>query len=137
MVKDQPIVMLTHGGWGQHLLSSVEMIMGKCEGIYEVALNPEDNLQDYITKVENKLKELTWEGSLLILTDIKGGTTSNVALRLSKDYNLLVVSGLTTSMLLEAAMKRQAPFSKEIVQEIIVSTIDNCQLLEVQGMKEE
>lgn len=56
-----------------------------------------------------KIDQLTWHNQLLILTDVKGGTPSNVALRLSKDYDLLIVSGLCTSLLLESVMKQSGP----------------------------
>ena len=61
--------------------------------VHEVALQAEDSLGDYLERVTEKIEQLTWHNQLLILTDVKGGTP-NVALRLSKDYDLLIVSGL-------------------------------------------
>ncbi|EOL50005.1 PTS sugar transporter subunit IIA [Enterococcus caccae] len=127
----EPIILLTHGGWGAGLLKSIKMIVGETENIYEVVLQPEDNLQEYIKRVEQQLKTVTWSEKLLILTDIKGGTTSNVALRLSRDYDILAISGLNTAMLLDAIMKQSTPFTEQSGVEILQASLDNCQILQL------
>lgn len=131
----EPIILLTHGGWGKGLLSSIKMIVGEIENIYEVVLQPEDNLQEYIKRVEEQIKALSWSEKLLILTDIKGGTTSNVALRLSRDYHILALSGLNTAMLLDAVMKQQAPYTEQSGIEILQASIENCQILALPNME--
>ncbi|MFK4568227.1 PTS sugar transporter subunit IIA [Enterococcus sp. UD-01] len=130
-MEKEPIIILTHGGWGAGLLKSIKMIVGETENIHEVVLRPEDNLQEYIARVEEQLKAITWRGKLLVLTDIKGGTTSNVALRLSRDYDILALSGLNTAMLLDAVMKQTAPYTEQSGAEILQASLDNCQILEL------
>ncbi|MBP1042857.1 PTS sugar transporter subunit IIA [Vagococcus sp. BWB3-3] len=127
----QPILILTHGGWGEHLLASIKMIVGAVEEVYEVPLAPEDNLNDYIERVDQRIKALTWSDQLLILTDIKGGTTSNVALRLSREYQILAISGLNTALLLEAIMKQTAPFTESTGQELLAASQANNVILEI------
>ena len=78
MVK-QPILILTHNGWGLELLKSVQMIVGEISNVHEVALNAEDSLPEYLERVKTQIEQLEWQENLLILTDIKGGTPSNVA----------------------------------------------------------
>ncbi|MFR6673968.1 MAG: PTS sugar transporter subunit IIA [Enterococcus avium] len=131
MVK-QPILILTHNGWGLELLKSVQMIVGEISNVHEVALNAEDSLPEYLERVKTQIEQLEWQENLLILTDIKGGTPSNVALRLSKDYKVVAISGLCASMLLEAVMKQEAGgFTRGIAQEIHKAVVDSCQLLEL------
>jgi len=132
MVK-QPILILTHNGWGLELLKSVQMIVGEISNVHEVALNAEDSLPEYLERVKTQIEQLEWQENLLILTDIKGGTPSNVALRLSKDYKVVAISGLCASMLLEAVMKQETGgFTRGIAQEIHKAVVDSCQLLELQ-----
>lgn len=131
MVK-QPILILTHNGWGLELLKSVQMIVGEISNVHEVALNAEDSLPEYLKRVKTQIEQLEWQENLLILTDIKGGTPSNVALRLSKDYKVVAISGLCASMLLEAVMKQETGgFTRGIAQEIHKAVVDSCQLLEL------
>ena len=131
MVK-QPILILTHNGWGLELLKSVQMIVGEISNVHEVALNAEDSLPEYLERGKTQIEQLEWQENLLILTDIKGGTPSNVALRLSKDYKVVAISGLCASMLLEAVMKQETGgFTRGIAQEIHKAVVDSCQLLEL------
>lgn len=130
-MEKQPIILLTHGGWGEHLVQSMKMIVGTVEDVYEVPLAPEDNLTEYIIRVEEQIKKLKWTDKLLILTDIKGGTTSNVALRLSRNYPILAISGLNSAILLEAIMKQNAPYTTTIGQELLQASQENNIILEV------
>lgn len=130
-MEKEPIILLTHGGWGIHLLQSVKMIVGEINNIYEVALKPEDSLQEYLARVRSQIEAVTWRQKLVVLTDIKGGTTSNVALRLSREYDILALSGLNTAMLLEAVMKQEIPFTDAVGEEILQASLNNCQILQL------
>ncbi|MGM0300892.1 PTS system IIA component [Enterococcus sp. AZ048] len=131
-MEKEPILILTHNGWGLELLKSVQMIVGQISNVHEVALNAEDSLPDYLDRVKGQIDQLKWTDKLLILTDIKGGTPSNVALRLSKDYEVVTISGLCASMLLEAVMKQEAGgFTREVAQDIHTAVVDSCQILEL------
>ncbi|GCF93165.1 PTS fructose transporter subunit IIA [Enterococcus florum] len=131
-MEKEPILILTHNGWGQELLKSVRMIVGEIDDVHEVALQAEDSLNDYMDRVKAQIEQLEWSEHLLVLTDIKGGTPSNVALRLSKDYAIIAISGLCASMLLEAVMKQsEGGFTKESAVEIRKAVVDSCQVLEL------
>lgn len=131
-MEKEPILILTHNGWGQALVKSVRMIVGEIKDVYEVPLQAEDSLADYIARVKEQIDQLHWSKNLLILTDIKGGTPSNVALRISKDYEVIAISGLCASMLLEAVMKQEAGgFTRELAQEIQTAVVESCQVLEL------
>lgn len=94
------ILLLTHGGWGTQLCDSLRMVTGEIAGVSEIALMPVDTLGEFYQRVEAAVQAMP-AGSL-ILTDFLGGTTSNVAARLSADYPIAVVCGLNASLLLEA-----------------------------------
>lgn len=100
MEKQPQILLLTHGGWGMSLVKGVRMILGSVDFVSEVALLPEMTLPEYMGKVKVEVEKLP-EGSL-ILTDVFGGTTTNVGAKLGRDYNIKVYSGLNAPMLLEA-----------------------------------
>ena len=131
-MENEPILLLTHNGWGLELVKSVQMIVGEVTNVHEVALQAEDSQGDHLERVTEKIDQLTWHNQLLILTDVKGGTPSNVALRLSKDYDLLIVSGLCTSLLLESVMKQSGPgFRLQDAEMIQQAAVDSCQILEI------
>lgn len=118
------ILLLTHGGWGQHLCNSLRMVMGGIEGVQEIALMPVDTLDDFYQRVAAVVKMLP-EGSL-ILTDFIGGTTSNVAARLSADYPVAVICGLNASLLLEALDRREQGPLTGFVAELVEAGRSSC-----------
>lgn len=123
------ILLLTHGGWGSTLVEKLAMIIGKVEGVSEVALNPLDSSEDFLQKVECKVMEMPKHS--LIITDIAGGTTSNVALSLSQKYQFQILSGLNSMMLIEAVMRQNQPFTEESVGEIREAALLSCQHLKL------
>lgn len=109
------ILLLTHGGWGMALLKGVRMILGTVDFVKEVALLPEMTLPEYMGKVKEEVEKLP-KGSL-ILTDVFGGTTTNVGAKLGRDYHFKVFSGLNAPMLLEACS--QISFTDDINPETV------------------
>jgi D-glucosaminate-specific PTS system IIA component len=132
--KQYEILLLTHGGWGETLKEKITMIIGKIEGVSEVALNSVDTSDEFLERVENKVKMMP-ENSLII-TDIVGGTTSNIALRLSQKYKIQILTGLNAMMLIEAIMRQKQPFTEECVDEIREAAVMSCQHLKLPQTKE-
>lgn len=118
------ILLLTHGGWGQYLCDSLRMVTGAIDGVTEIALMPVDTLGEFYQRVEAVVKTLP-EGSL-ILTDFVGGTTSNVAARLSADYPIAVISGLNASLLLDALDRRESGPLTACVDALIEAGRSSC-----------
>lgn len=118
MDKKPQILLLTHGGWGMSLVTGVRMILGSVDFVSEVPLLPEMTLPEYLGKVKTEVEKLP-EGSL-ILTDIFGGTTTNVGAKLGKDFNIKVYSGLNAPMLLEACS--QITFTGALNMETVLTS---------------
>lgn len=118
------IILLTHGKWGEELIKGTEMIVGDIENIFTFSLFPEQSVDNYMSNIEEKLKCLP--GKIIILTDLLGGTTSNVALLLSSKYNCETLSGLDMSMLIAADELRIKHEGIELIDKIIERSINNC-----------
>ena len=118
------ILLLTHGGWGLQLCNSLRMVVGEIEGVTEIALMPVDTLGEFYQRVEAVVKTMP-EGSLIV-TDFIGGTTSNVAARLSADYPVAVISGLNASLLLEALDKREHGPLTACVADLVEAGRNSC-----------
>lgn len=105
MEKETKILLLTHGGWGSHLVESLGMILGKVEGTHEIALLPEYTFVEYYKMVNDYVATISNDS--IILTDMFGGTTSNVAAKIGNDTGIKVICGLSSPMLLEACSQLQ------------------------------
>lgn len=98
---DKPqILLLTHGGWGMALADSLKMILGAIDFVHEIPLLPELTFLEYYEQVEEFAKTLPEHS--LILTDVFGGTTTNVGAKIGRDKGLNVISGLNAPLLIEA-----------------------------------
>lgn len=118
------IILLTHGRWGEELIKGAEMIAGPIKNIYAFSLFPEQPVKDYLSKIETVLKDMPTQA--IILTDLFGGTTSNVAFVLSKKYRCHVISGLDIAMLIAADELRNEYEGIELIEMVIARSMSNC-----------
>jgi len=101
MGSTKHIFLLTHGSWGKYLLESTESMVGKIDHIKYYFLLAGDRLDDYQAMVEADVKEAEEEGILLI-TDLKGSSTYNIAAALCLRYSICAVTGLAMGLLINA-----------------------------------
>jgi PTS system mannose-specific IIA component len=101
------IVVATHANMGQALVSAAEMILGTQTQIETVAINREDGV-DAIRKRFAQAIELARDadGRVLILTDLFGGTPSNIGFSFLEPGKVEVLTGVNLPMLLKAFTNR-------------------------------
>lgn len=119
------ILILTHGEWGKHLIESAKMIVGNTDRVHFLPLYPQETLNEFTEKVEKKVKEL--DNDVIFLTDISGGTTSNVAMKIAYQNNQKVISGLSAPLLFETINALdEIDTNGEIINEVIEEAKNNC-----------
>ncbi|BCL75920.1 PTS fructose transporter subunit IIA [Jeongeupia sp. HS-3] len=99
------ILTLTHGGWGANLIDCLKMVAGEIHGVSDIALMPVDTMGEFYETVKAKVASMP-AGSLII-ADFTGGSTSNVAARLSADFDIGVITGLNATLMLAALDMRE------------------------------
>lgn len=85
MEKPQ-VLLLTHGGWGMGLVESTKMIIGAVDFVHEIPLTPEVTFSEYYLEVKNYVEKVP--SNSIILTDLFGGTTTNVGAKVGKEKML-------------------------------------------------
>nr|WP_315522497.1 hypothetical protein [Olegusella massiliensis] len=103
MDKPVKILLLTHGGWGKSLLRGIQMILGSVDCVHEIALLPAYTLPEYMNMVREYTDTISDKS--VIMTDLLGGTPSNVAASIGNQTGIHVFSGLNAPMLLEACVE--------------------------------
>lgn len=93
------IVIATHGKFGEEIIKSAEMIVGKMDNIKSVSLIPSMSFEDFTKEANTVLSDLS--GDTLVLVDLYGGTPCNVFTALTKKYNHNVITGLNLPMLID------------------------------------
>lgn len=100
------------------------MILGPLQNVYTFSLLPGLSPEDY-RKMVAKVLDLAPEGSI-VMADLFGGTPSNIAAMLSKDYKISAVSGLNIAMLIEADSFRKTLRGKDLAEKVISTAKDSC-----------
>ena len=114
MVK---IILVTHGNLAQEMLNTTAQIIGKTpEDLETLAITAAASVEKEAVKLQAMLKDCP-DGAV-ILTDIFGGSATNVSLTASKDNpKCNVITGLNLSMLL-TAVNRKKLSAKELAEKI-------------------
>jgi len=102
------IVIVSHGTLSEALVATSQMILGKQNAILAVTLNPSQGLDDLKEKMREAVESLAAKGSAgtLILSDMFGGSATNVSAAFLQTHKAEVVTGVNLPMLLEAMLSR-------------------------------
>ena len=101
------IVIVTHGRLAEEFVSVMEHIVGPQKQIAAVCMSPDDDLEQKRQEIISKAKEVDSGKGVLILTDMFGGTPSNLAISITQDKKIEALAGINLPMLIKLASARQ------------------------------
>lgn len=109
-------VVVTHGRLAEELINTTEHIVGKLERLVAVAITPDCSPESARENILNAVDSLGSEGGVLILTDLFGGTPSNISISLLDEKNVEVVTGVNLPMMIKLATLRSDMELEEVAQ---------------------
>ncbi len=97
------IVVVTHGKLAEELISVVKFVISGNPNvkIEALSLDQTDEFETFTQKIKKALKKVDEGDGILLLTDMFGGTPSNVSLTFLEDNKVEVISGVNLPMLLK------------------------------------
>jgi len=95
------VLIATHGNLGSELIKAAEMIHGSMKLVAHVAVDQDKGVEDIKKEISTGIKKLDQGQGVLILTDLFGGTPSNLSLSFLKAGKVEVVTGVNLPMLLK------------------------------------
>lgn len=95
------VVVVAHGQLAQELLKTTEMIVGPLENFAAVSVNAERDAGAERQAIEEAIRKVDRGSGVLLLTDLFGGTPSNICLSFLKEMKVEVVSGVNLPMLIK------------------------------------
>ena len=101
------VLITTHGDLGNELIKAAELIKGEMKGVLHISVDQTKGLEDIRKEIANAIKKLDQGQGVLILTDLFGGTPSNVSLSFMKAGKVEVVTGVNLPMLLKLSDVRE------------------------------
>lgn len=111
------IVIITHGNLSSSLLETAELIMGKQKDVKAVAFTAKESLDTLRQKANEAIEDYSKDGCL-VLTDIMGGSATNVCVELTKSEYVEVLTGVNLPMLLESIGYRDSVDVKTLATKI-------------------
>lgn len=122
------ILLGSHGYFAKEALASAEMIVGNQENIASFSLEEQMDLEATILSAQESYQSLDRTSGVLILTDIQGGTPSNVAMVIQrKNENTYVLAGFNLPLLIEALLNREKNVTDLVsyLEELFPATLSN------------
>ena len=97
--------MVTHAGLASALIRSAEMIVGPVEGCELVEVAPDEKADEIMSRVVAAVERQSAAGAI-IMTDLFGGTPSNMAMSFLKEGQIEVLTGVNLPMIIEFISRR-------------------------------
>ncbi len=101
------IVIVTHSELGEALIGTAEFIIGsRPEAIESVSIDLSENAEKLRKKIDRGIKNVMGEEGVIILTDMFGGTPSNLSYSFLEEGHIEVLSGVNLPVLIQAVNRR-------------------------------
>lgn len=111
------ILIVTHRQLGDSLIDCVEFILGeKPKALTAISIDLRENAADLRGKIEKGIKSLDTGKGVLILTDMFGGTPSNLSYAFLEEGRIEVLSGVNLPIVFKAVSLRDSKELTELVQ---------------------
>ena len=108
------ILVVSHGRLAEAFVTTIQFLVGGLQKIGGVSIWPRDKPKEVQEKIQQKMAEINDGDGVVILTDILGGTCTNLSLSFLKDEKVEVVTGVNVPMLLTLSSYRKGRSSAEI-----------------------
>ena len=101
------LVLVTHGRLADEFVSALEHVVGRQERIVAIAIAPDDDMEARRRDIADAIAGVDVGRGVIVLTDLFGGTPSNLAISLMERGRVEVIAGINLPMLirLESARK--------------------------------
>lgn len=101
------IVVVTHGQLARELVSAAEMIVGEIPNVIAVSIGWHESPDDAQREIEDAIAKADSGKGTVLLTDMFGGTPSNLSMMFLEKGRVEVVTGVNLPMLIRLASRRE------------------------------
>ncbi len=102
------VVVVTHSQLGNSLIETAEFILGsKPQNVEPVSINVKKDVDELRAKIATAIKNVDSGAGVFILTDMFGGTPTNISAEFLEDKQIEIVTGVNLPMLLKGISSRQ------------------------------
>ncbi len=110
------LVLVTHGKLAEEFISAMQHVVGPQDQVRSVCIGPEDDMEMRRAEILNKVSEVDNGSGAIVLTDMFGGTPSNLAISIMDKAKVEIIAGINLPMLIKLASLRKDKSLKEAVE---------------------
>jgi PTS system mannose-specific IIA component len=100
------MILVTHGHLAEEFVKAMEHVVGRQENVATVCIGPKDDVEARRKEIAKAIKQVDTGEGVVILTDLFGGTPSNLAISLLEEGKVEVIAGINLPMLIRLAGAR-------------------------------
>lgn len=102
------LVLVTHGRLAHEFVVAMAHVVGEQERIIPVSIGPDDDMEERRADIASAIGEVDAGQGVIVLTDLFGGTPSNLAISLLEPGRVEVIAGINLPMLIRLGGARKA-----------------------------
>jgi PTS system mannose-specific IIA component len=110
------LVLVTHGRLAEEFVAATEHVVGPQEGIRAISIGADDDMEQRRKDILNAVDAVDAGDGVILLTDMFGGTPSNLAISIMDKANVEVIAGINLPMLIKLASVRKSSTLKDAAE---------------------
>ena len=100
------MVLVTHGDLAKEFVSALQHVVGEQENVAAVCIGPDDDMEQRRADILTSVEAVDDGKGVVLLTDMFGGTPSNLAISIMEQANVEVIAGVNLPLLIKLASVR-------------------------------
>jgi len=101
------MVLVTHGRLAEEFIAALEHVVGEQQQVRAVCIGPDDDMEQRRQDILNSVADVDTGSGVVVLTDMFGGTPSNLAISIMDKAKVEVIAGVNLPMLIKLASVRR------------------------------
>ncbi len=102
------LVLVTHGRLADEFVTAMVHVVGPQDAVATIAIGPEDDMEARRADIAAAIAEVDGGDGVIVLTDLFGGTPSNLAISLMQRGHVEVIAGMNLPMLIRLGSARKS-----------------------------
>lgn len=113
-------IVVTHGEFGAYLVEAAESVVGRQAGVRVISISPRIPVPEIRERISRAVGELSGGDGLILLTDMPGGSPSNLSFPLIKERSRAeMITGVNLYMLVSAFSHREETDLSKLVAKLV------------------
>ena len=110
------MILVTHGRLAEEFVHAMEHVVGPQQSIETICIGPNDDMERRRREIARAIKDVDTGSGVIVLTDLFGGTPSNLAISLLDAGKVEVIAGINLPMLIRLAGVRKSASVSDAVR---------------------